>query len=35
MPDCMQNTRIRAAMLGNKAGILGAARWAVVCPNKK
>ena len=29
MPDCAVNTEICAAALGNKAGVLGAAQWAI------
>lgn len=29
MPDCAVNTKICAAQLGNKAGIYGAAKWAL------
>jgi len=30
MPDCAVNTEICAAQLGNRAGVLGAAQWALV-----
>lgn len=35
MPDCAVNTEICAAQLGNKAGLYGAARWALnrLCKN--
>lgn len=34
MPDCATNTRLCLAELGNKAGILGAARFAVINLNE-
>ena len=30
MPDCAVNTEICAAQLGNKAGLFGAAKWALI-----
>lgn len=34
VPGCAVNTKICAAQLGNKAGILGAAQWAFLCSQK-